>query len=72
MSGLSGRCPTVTFTADGKLITVDNTTDFKHSSKCSDLMDGRSVDGAGIVQSNGSIKATDLEVKKNGENVIVP
>jgi hypothetical protein len=61
ISGLSGRCPTVTFSAAGRTISVDRETDFRHS-RCDDLKDGRSVSGEGTVQANGSIKATDLEV----------
>jgi Domain of unknown function (DUF5666) len=53
----------VTFTTAGRTILVDRTTDFK-ASKCDDLRNGRSVDGDGVVQANGSIKATDLEVDK--------
>jgi len=42
---------------------VNNRTDFTHS-KCDDLKNGRSVDGEGDVQPNGTILATKLEVDK--------
>ena len=63
ISGLSGRCPTVTFTAGGRTISVDRSTSFKDS-KCDDLRNGRSVDGEGDLQSNGTIKATRISVDK--------
>jgi all-beta uncharacterized protein/BACON domain-containing protein len=63
VSALSGRCPSVTFRADGRTIAVNNRTDFSHS-KCDDLKNGRSVVGGGDVQANGTILATNLEVNK--------
>jgi len=66
ISGVSGRCPSVTFNADGRTIAVDNNTDFKKS-KCDDVKNGRSVDGEGDVQPNGTIKATKIEVNKKDD-----
>jgi uncharacterized protein DUF5666 len=67
VSGVSGRCPTVTFTAGGNTISVDRSTEFKHS-KCDDVKNGRSVDGEGDVQSSGTITATKLEVLKKDDH----
>jgi Domain of unknown function (DUF5666) len=63
VSGVSGRCPTVTFRADGRTIAVDESTDFKHS-KCTDLKNGRDVSGGGDVQPNGTVAAATIEVAK--------
>ena len=38
-------------------IAADNDTDYKHSD-CQDLRNGRDVKGAGVIQSNGTVKAT--------------
>jgi hypothetical protein len=59
---LSGGCPNVTFTVQGMTIVTDRSTDYTKS-KCSDLRRGRDVSGAGMTQSNGTIKATDLRVE---------
>jgi hypothetical protein len=67
MSGMTGRCPSVTFTVRGTTIAVDSSTTFRQSS-CSDLRNGRTVDGEGVRQSNGSVKATKLHVAPNDDN----
>ena len=64
ISGLSGRCPNVTFTIGGATIAVDAATDFNKKSSCTDLRNGRSVSGSGTRQPNGRITATQLQVKK--------
>jgi hypothetical protein len=59
--GLSGRCPDVTFIVLGPtFIVVDASTDF-HKSKCGDLRNGRSASGQGVIQPNGTVKATQIE-----------
>jgi hypothetical protein len=62
--GLSGRCPDVAFTIGLARITADNSTDF-NKSKCGDLRDGRSASGHGVLQLTGTIKATQIEVRKD-------
>jgi outer membrane biosynthesis protein TonB len=66
IANLAGRCPSVTFSVGGRSITADDATDFKNSD-CSDLRNGRSVSGAGVTQPNGTIKATNIQVKKNDD-----
>jgi hypothetical protein len=67
MSGMSGRCPSVTFSVRGTTIVVDSSTSFRRSS-CGDLKNGRKVDGEGVRQSNGSIKATKLQVDTENDD----
>jgi hypothetical protein len=62
VSSLSGRCPTVTFKVGSTTVAADRDTDYKRS-QCSDLRNGKSVKGEGVTQSNGTVKATLLEVK---------
>lgn len=61
-----GRCPSVVFSADGKAIAVDDSTEFQKS-KCGDLKQGRDVEGEGDVQANGTIRATTIHVAKKDD-----
>jgi hypothetical protein len=63
---LSGNCPNVRFTAGSAVIVADDSTDF-HKSKCRDLQNGRMASGKGIVQPNGTIKATQIETDKKDD-----
>ena len=63
ISDASGRCPNVTFVAGGQKIAVDTSTHFDKS-KCDDLKNGHSVSGEGTVQSDRTIKATEIQVQK--------
>jgi hypothetical protein len=63
---LSGSCPNVRFTAGSAVVVADGSTDF-HKSKCSDLKNGRNASGTGIVQPNGTIKATQIETDKKDD-----
>jgi hypothetical protein len=66
ISVVFGRCPSVVFSADGKAIAVDDSTEFRKS-KCDDLKQGRDVEGEGDVQANGTIKATTIHVAKKDD-----
>jgi hypothetical protein len=61
---MSGSCPNVTITVRGRTIVVDRSTDFKKSD-CGDLRRGRDVEGTGTTQSNGTVKATEIRVRKD-------
>ena len=63
LSNVSGLCPGVRFTVDGLTVETDLLTDFKKSN-CGDLRDGRSVSGEGVTRSDGTIRATEIQVKK--------
>jgi hypothetical protein len=66
VSNLSGNCPNVTFKAGSAAVVADNSTDF-HKSKCSDIRNGRSVSGTGVVQTNGTVKATQIETDNQND-----
>jgi hypothetical protein len=57
LSGLSGKCPTVSFTVSSKTVTTTSATAFPGTA-CKDLRTGRAVSVTGTVQSNGSVVAT--------------
>jgi len=63
ISNLSGKCPDLTFKARGYTVVTDKSTDFKKSD-CGDVRDGRGVSGHGVTQSNGTVRATKIEVDK--------
>jgi hypothetical protein len=66
VSNLSGNCPNVTFKAGSAVVVADNSTDFQKS-KCSDLQNGRMASGQGVVQTNGTIKATQIQTDKKDD-----
>jgi uncharacterized protein DUF5666/all-beta uncharacterized protein len=57
MSGLSGKCPSVSFTVSSKTVTTNSATAFI-TTPCSGLRNGRAVSVTGTVQLNGSVLAT--------------
>jgi uncharacterized protein DUF5666/BACON domain-containing protein/all-beta uncharacterized protein len=57
LSGLSGKCPTVSFTVSSKTVTTTSATAFTGTA-CNDLRTGRAVLVTGTLQSNGSVVAT--------------
>jgi hypothetical protein len=66
VTGAIGVCPVVIFTVEGKTIVTDGSTDF-NKSQCSDLRPGREVKGEGLTQPIGTIRATEIEVKKDSK-----
>ncbi len=59
-----GACPLVIFTVGGTTVVTDASTDFEKSD-CSDLRPGREVKGKGLTQLIGTVRATEIEVKKD-------
>lgn len=66
VSGVTGRCPNVTFTVGKQQVVVDGSTQYKKSD-CTDLRNGHSVTDKGITQTNGSVRATQIEVKDDDD-----
>jgi hypothetical protein len=60
---LEGTCPAMRFTVQKTLVRVTGSTRYTKGS-CKDLRNGKEVDLAGEVQSDGSVTATSIEVKK--------
>jgi hypothetical protein len=63
ISNVSGRCPDVSFNARGYTVVADRGTDYKKSN-CGDVRDGRQVTVNGVIQPNGNVYATRLEVDR--------
>jgi len=57
MSGLSGKCPEVSFTVSATKVNTTSTTAFTDR-KCTDLRNGRSTDVTGLAQPDKSVLAT--------------
>jgi hypothetical protein len=63
ISGLSGKCPSVSFRVNGTTVVADKETKFK-ASACADLRNGRDVSGEGTRQADGRVMATQVQVDK--------
>jgi hypothetical protein len=62
VSGLSGKCPSLTFSANGQTVVVSSATNFDKGS-CSSMGNGKSVHVAGM-QSNEQTVATRIVFNK--------
>ena len=63
VSGLSGRCPDVAFTADGRRVVANKDTGYKNGG-CGDLSNGDRLTIAGTTIGN-TVTATRIELKKS-------
>lgn len=61
ISGLSGTCPTISFSVGDRLVRTTAATDFKGKDGCRNLENGTKVKVKGVVQLDGSIAATRVE-----------
>jgi hypothetical protein len=61
IAGLSGVCPTLTFTVGGRTIRTETTTTFD-AAPCSSLRNGDHAEVHGTLQPGGSVLATHVEV----------
>ena len=59
-----GNCPNVAFGVDSVVVVTDNETNYDKG-KCGDLRRGRNIRGSGLMQSNGTVKATDIRFSKD-------
>jgi hypothetical protein len=71
VSALSGTCPTVTFTLEGKTIKTNASTSFGDG-KCADLKNDLKAGAIGAVQTDGSILAKQVRVMPPPAPVPVP
>src|SRR6185436_15814678 len=62
VSGLSGRCPGISFSVNGRDVDASAATAYG-GDKCSDVKNGKTVDVTGIQQSNGAIAASAINVR---------
>lgn len=62
VSNLSGNCPDFTFTLQGPTVKTAATTEFKHG-PCAAVVNGARLKVKGERQADGSIKATEVEIK---------
>jgi hypothetical protein len=63
VSGLSGSCPAVTFTADGRTVIASASTNFK-GGNCEKLKNGDTVIVRGLLTAEGTVDATEIEFVK--------
>lgn len=60
VSGLTGTCPSITFTLAGRTFRTNASTEFKGAA-CAAVANGRKVEAEGMVQTDGSILAKKVE-----------
>jgi len=64
MSSAFGNCPNVGFSVDGMVVVTDEATDYSKGN-CGDLRRGREIQGSGVMQPNGSVRATSIRFNKD-------
>jgi hypothetical protein len=60
VSGLTGRCPAVTFTIDGRTVSTSDSTNYR-GGNCGKLSNGDSVRVRGLPTSEGTVNATEID-----------
>jgi hypothetical protein len=63
LSGLTGTCPAMRFTVEGRIVTTSSETEFR-GGNCSQLVNGLRVEVDGDQQSNGTIAARDVRLHR--------
>jgi hypothetical protein len=63
IAGLSGTCPSISFTVSGSSVTTGPKTEFDDGA-CSTLKNGSTVEVKGTRQANGSVLASEVDKKK--------
>jgi uncharacterized protein DUF5666 len=61
---VSGSCPDISFNIRGYTVVADRGTDYKKKSECGDVRGGRQANINGVVQANGNVYATRIEVDR--------
>jgi hypothetical protein len=64
MSSTFGDCPNVAFGIDDMVVVTDSSTEYSRGN-CKDLRRGKELRGTGVVQPNGSVRATSIRFMKD-------
>jgi hypothetical protein len=67
VSGLSGTCPALSFTAGRYRVVTDGNTEFTKG-PCKRLSNGMQIDLAGELQSSGTVYARRIELEKEKDS----
>jgi len=67
VSGLTGTCPSITFTLAGRTFRTNASTEFKGGA-CAAVANGHKVEAEGMVQADGSILAKKVESEDDGDD----
>jgi hypothetical protein len=67
VSSLQGACPNITFSVSGRKVIADRDTEFRKS-ECGAVKNGTSIQVKGTTQPDGSVRAAQIEVKKDKED----
>ena len=63
LSGLTGTCPAMQFTVQGRVVTTSSQTNFRGGG-CNHLVNGLRVEVEGDQQSNGTVAARDVRLHR--------
>lgn len=66
ISGLTGSCPSITFTLAGRTFRTNSATEFKGGA-CSAITNGDIVEAEGTVQTDGSVLAKKVEIEDDDD-----
>jgi Domain of unknown function (DUF5666) len=69
LSGLTGACPNVGFTVNGTSVQTSQSTDFDNI-RCPHLRDGLEVEVEGMPTSNGTLQASEVELRSGSPSFI--
>jgi Domain of unknown function (DUF5666)/Putative binding domain, N-terminal len=61
VNGLTGTCPTVTFTVEGRTVSTSDSTNFK-GGNCAKLENGETVSVRGLPTLEGTVNATEIDL----------
>jgi hypothetical protein len=64
---VSGRCPDLRFLVQGTIVLTDRDTNFRRGS-CDDLSFGDRIEGRGLRDGGGLVRATSIELKKDDDD----
>ena len=64
VSALSGSCPSLSFSVDGRSVITDANTDFSRR-RCRDMSNGDTVQVSGLIQESGLVLATNVEITRD-------
>ncbi len=64
---VSGRCPDLRFMVQGTIVVTDRDTNFRRGS-CDHLSFGDRIEGRGFRESDGTVRATSIELKKKDDD----
>jgi hypothetical protein len=67
VGGLSGTCPTIRFTVEGRVVRTDGATRFQHG-PCTSIVERTRVEVRGEEQADGSVLAERVDIDERDDD----